>query len=235
MDEQGQAAAKRAAGYEAAERVKDGMVIGLGTGSTVFYAMERLKERIGSGLTIAGVPTSFQTAMRARGYGIPLTALDATPVLDLAIDGADQVDPAFRLIKGRGAAHVREKVVAAAAKTFIVVVDESKMTDQLSASVPVEVIPFAAPTVLATLRSMGGIPAIREGTKKDGPVISDNGNIILDCDFGRIQNPENLERALRCIPGVVDCGLFTGMTGKTQVIVGSKRGCRILTSPDIIP
>jgi ribose 5-phosphate isomerase A len=235
MDDQAQAAAKREAGYRAAEMVKPGMVIGLGTGSTVFYAMERLKERIAAGLAIEGVPTSLQAAMRAREYGIPLTTLDEYPVIDLAIDGADQVDPAFRLIKGRGAAHTREKCVATAANRFIVVIDESKITRQLDAPVPVEVIPFAATPVQARLRSMGGSPVIRQGVKKDGPVITDNGNIIIDCSFGAIDRPGDLEQALCCIPGVVDCGLFTRLTKKTLVIAGSEKGCRILPSPDIVP
>jgi ribose 5-phosphate isomerase A len=234
MDDQAQAAAKREAGYRAADMVTAGMVIGLGTGSTVLYAMERLKSRIAAGLALQGVPTSLQAALRAREYGIPLTTLDEHPVLDLAIDGADQVDPAFRLIKGRGAAHTREKCVAAAAGRFIVIVDESKMTARLDAPVPVEVIPFAATPVQASLRSMGGSPVIRQGIKKDGPVITDNGNIIIDCSFGVIEKPGDLEQALCCIPGVVDCGLFTKLTKKTLVIAGSKKGCRVLDSPDII-
>jgi len=235
MADQAQAAAKREAGYRAADMVTAGMAIGLGTGSTVFYVMERLKERITAGLEIQGIPTSLQAAMRAREYGIPLTTLDECPAPDLAIDGADQVDPAFRLIKGRGAAHTREKCVAAAAGRFIVIVDESKMTAQLDAPVPVEVIPFAATPVQISLRSMGGSPVIRQGIKKDGPVITDNGNIIIDCSFGAIEKPGDLEKRLCCIPGVVDCGLFTRLTKKTLVIAGSEKGCRILASPDIVP
>ncbi len=128
MDESAEAlnAAKRAAGYLAADMVRDGMVIGLGTGSTVYYALERLSGRISDGLQVSGVPTSFQTARRAREYGIPLTTLDEDPVLDLAIDGADQVDMHLRLIKGRGAALTREKCVAAASRSFVVIIDEQK-------------------------------------------------------------------------------------------------------------
>lgn len=235
MADQTQAAAKREAGYRAADMVLPGMVIGLGTGSTVFYAMERLGERIAGGLEIRGIPTSLQAAMRAREYGIPLTTLDENPAPDLAIDGADQVDPAFRLIKGRGGAHAREKCVAAAAGRFIVIVDESKMTSRLDAPLPVEVIPFAATPVLVSLRAMGGSPLIRQGVKKDGPVITDNGNIIIDCSFGALEEPGGLEQRLCCMPGVVDCGLFTRLTKKTLVIAGSEKGCRILTSPDIVP
>jgi ribose 5-phosphate isomerase A len=231
MDDQAHTASKREAGYRAAELVQPGMVIGLGTGSTVFFAMERLKERIAGGLNIQGIPTSLQAATRAREYGIPLTSLDEYPEPDLAIDGADQVDPKFRLIKGRGAAHTREKCVAAAAKQFIVVIDESKLTRQLDAPVPVEVIPFAATPVVARLKSMGGLPVIRQGVKKDGPVITDNGNIIIDCSFGRIDSPEKLEHDLCSIPGIVENGLFTRFTKKTLVIAGS----RLLTLSDVVP
>jgi len=235
MDDLAVNTAKQKAGYSAADMVQSGMVIGLGTGSTVFYAMERLKERIAAGLEVQGIPTSLQAAMRAREYGIPLTTLDDYPEPDLAIDGADQVDPVFRLIKGRGAAHTREKCVAAAAKKLIIVIDESKLTRHLDAPVPIEVIAFAATPVLIRLRSMKGEPSIRQGVKKDGPVITDNGNIIIDCSFGRIDVPEKLEQSLSCIPGTVENGLFTRFTKKTLVITGAKNGCRILTSADIIP
>lgn len=235
MDVQSVNAAKRAAGYRAADMVRDGMVIGLGTGSTVFFAMERLRERIDAGLVIRGVPTSYQAALRACEYGLPLTTLDEDPVLDLAIDGADQVDPRFRLIKGRGAAHTREKCVAAAAQQFVVVVDESKMVPRLDAPVPIEVLPFAATPVMAQLVSMGGKPAVREGIQKDGPVITDNGNFVIDCSFGAIDKPEELEQSLAGITGIIESGLFTGFTNKTMVIIGDQKMCRILRSTDIIP
>jgi ribose 5-phosphate isomerase A len=190
--------------------------------------MERLKERISSGLAITGVATSFQTAIRARECGIPLTTLNEYPALDLAIDGADQVDPEFRLIKGRGAALTREKCVAAAARQFIVVVDESKLTPCLDAPVPLEVLPFAVRPVIARLEAMRGSPVIREGVKKDGPVITDNGNCVIDCEFGPIGNPEELEASLALIPGLFESGLFTAFTKKTKVIVGDEKKCRIL-------
>ena len=228
------AAAKRAAGYHAADMVEDGMVIGLGTGSTVFYMMERLSGRVRNGLFISGVPTSFQTAMRARECGIPLTTLDDNPMLDLAIDGADQVDPALRLIKGRGAAHTREKCVAAAAYRFVVVVDEAKLVPRLSGLVPIECIPFALKPVMNELRGLGGVPILRDGIKKDGPVITDNGNYIVDCRFDEIGNPEELEATIAMIPGIVESGLFTGFTEKTTIIVGNKKKCRVISSPDIV-
>ncbi len=222
------AAAKRAAGYKAAEMVKDGMIIGLGTGSTVMYTMERLSQRMHEGLKISGIPTSFQTAIRAREYGIPLTTLDDYPVIDLAIDGADEVDPQLRLIKGRGAAHTREKCVAAAARQFIVVVDEQKMVPRLDAQVPVEIIPFAIRPVMDQLRAMGCVPVLREGVKKDGPVITDNMNFILDAKFTTITEPDKLEASIGLIPGVVESGLFCGFTQKTTVIVGGEKICRII-------
>ncbi len=214
-------AEKKDAGCRAADMIKDGMAVGLGTGSTVFYAMERLGERIQSeGLTICGVPTSHQTAMRAEEYGIPLTTLSLHPVLDCAIDGADQVSPEKYLVKGRGAALLREKVVAGAAERFIVVIDPAKETQVLSAAVPVEILPFAWGSVCRQLASLGGEPLMRNGVKKDGPVISDNGNYIFDCAFGEISRPQELESAINEIPGVLENGIFTRLALKTTVIVG---------------
>jgi ribose 5-phosphate isomerase A len=221
--------AKQAAGIRAAEMVEEGMVIGLGTGSTVLFAMQQLSREVRDGLDITGVPTSFQAAMRARELGIPLTTLDDHPVLDLAIDGADQVDPGFRVIKGRGAAQLREKCVAAAAGRFIIVADPGKIVRVLDAAVPLEVLPFAVTPVLSALRGLGGEPVLREGQKKDGPVITDNGNMVIDCRFGLIPRPEQLELTLTTIPGVLSCGIFSGFTEKTTVIVGDVAGARVLT------
>jgi ribose 5-phosphate isomerase A len=216
-------AAKKDAGICAANMVKDGMIVGLGTGSTVFFAMERLGERIKTeGLRILGVPTSNQTAMRAEEYGIPLTTLTLHPDLDLAIDGADQVDPEKRMIKGRGAAHLREKIVADAAKQFVVVIDSGKEVTGLDAAVPVEILPFAYGSVAKKLRELGGTPVMRNGVKKDGPVISDNGNYVIDCVFSEIADPAALEVAINNIPGILENGIFAGMTGKTVVIVGGR-------------
>ena len=213
--------AKRNAGYRAADLVKDGMIVGLGTGSTVFFAMERLGERIRSeGLRIFGVPTSNQTAMRAEEYGIPLTTLSLHPVLDIAIDGADQVTPSKQMIKGRGAAHLREKIVADAAKQFVVVIDSAKEVPVLDAAVPIEILPFAYGSVCKKLVELGGEPVMRNGVKKDGPVISDNGNYIFDCAFGKVDDPALLESAINSIPGVLENGVFAKMTEKTIVIVG---------------
>ena len=220
------AAAKRRAGYEAADMVADGSVIGLGTGSTVFFMIEHLSSRVREGLDVRGIPTSYQTAIRAREYGIPLTTLDDHPVIDIAIDGADQVDPGLLLIKGRGAAHTREKCVAAAAMKFVVVIDETKLVPALSGQVPVEVIPFAARPVMDQLRGLGCLPFIREAVRKDGPVITDNGNFIVDCRFPEIADPAQLESAIAAIPGVVESGLFTAFSEKTVVIAGGNKKCK---------
>ena len=227
--------AKRAAGYHAAEMIEDGMVVGIGTGSTVYFTIERLAERVKHGLTIMGIPTSFQTALRARGSGIPLTTLDDNPVIDIAVDGADEVDPGLRLIKGRGEAHLREKCVAAAAKHFVIVVDEQKMVKKLgAAAIPVEVLPFAVMPVLQELRGLECVPVIREAVRKDGPVITDNANFIVDCRFTSIRNPEKLEAALASIPGVIESGLFCGFVKKTTVIIGSQKKVKVISSADII-
>jgi ribose 5-phosphate isomerase A len=215
--------------------ITDGMVVGLGTGSTVYYMIERLSTRVKKGLEVSGIPTSFQTALRAREAGISLTTMDDHPVIDIAIDGADEVDPKLRLIKGRGAAHLREKCMAAASKRFVVVVDEQKIVKNLgTAAVPVEVLPFAVMPVLNDLRGLGCEPIIREAMKKDGPVITDNGNFIVDCKFSAIKNPEKLEAAIAAIPGVVESGLFCGFTKKTTVIVGGIKKCTVIASPDIV-
>jgi ribose 5-phosphate isomerase A len=220
---------KRIAGCYAADLVEDGTVIGLGTGSTMAYAMERLAARIHQGLRIRGIPTSFQAEMLARTLEIPLTTLDEYPEPDMALDGADQVDEHLRMIKGRGAALTREKIMAAAARELIIVVDESKWVPALNALVPVEVIPFALRPVILGIQSIGGEPVIRTGLRKDGPVITDNGNFILDCSFGSIDHPEETEGLLSLMPGVLSCGLFCEFVDKTTVILGGDQGCREIT------
>jgi ribose 5-phosphate isomerase A len=215
---------KRAAGREAVERVEDGMVVGLGTGSTVLYAMERLAERIDGGLTVTGIPTSYQAEIRARALGIPLATLQDYPSPDMAIDGADLVDSGKRLIKGRGAALAREKCVAHAAGRLVIVVDGAKCVHELAGIVPVEVLPFALLPVARRVEDLGGRQRLREGSGKDGPVVTDNGNFILDCTFTHIPDPGELEMTLDSIPGVISSGLFTRVAGKTEVIVGKAGG-----------
>ena len=219
-------AAKQAAGRTAASLVRDGMRLGLGTGSTAAHALEAIGTRIREdGLTVEGVATSFEAERRARACGIPLTTLDHDPDLDLVIDGADEVDEALRLIKGRGGAHAGEKVVATQAERFVVVVDPSKLVDRLGeqAPLPVEVLPMAVTPVSRALEDLGATPELRVGTAKDGPVVTDQGLWILDAHFPEgIADPTALNRALGTRPGVLDHGLFLDLA--TDVIVGRPDG-----------
>ena len=215
--------AKRRAGERAAEEVADGFVVGLGTGSTTAYAIEALGRAVADGLEVKGVPTSFQSRRLALEVGIPLTTLDAVETVDLAIDGADQVaddpdaDACGALIKGGGAAHTREKLVDAAADRFVVVVDPSKLSPTLDRPVPVAVLPDAHTVVADRIRDLGGEPTLREATDKDGPVVTDDGSLVLDCAFGRIEDPDGLATRLSSIPGVVEHGLFVGLADTAYV------------------
>lgn len=213
---------KQEVGKAAAARVQSGMIVGLGTGSTTAYAIESLGDRLKSGdlKDIKGIPTSFQASVLAKQYGIPLTTLDEVDHIDIAIDGADEVDPQHNLIKGGGAAHTREKIVDALAEQFIVVVDSSKIVDRLGSTfpVPVEVIPLAMTPVMRAIEKLGGKPELRMGVKKAGPVITDQGNMVIDVKFDSIDNPGELEKTLNNIPGVLENGLFVGVTD--LVLVG---------------
>jgi len=219
-------AAKQAAAEAAVRLVDDGMCLGLGSGSTTAYALEFLGRRIqDEGLDVRGVPTSFATERRARRHGIPLTTLDDDPTLDLALDGADEVDDAFRLIKGGGGAHSREKVVAHQAERFVVLVDPTKEVERLGTHfpVPVEVLPMAATPVMQTLEDAGATPTLRTSGAKDGPVVTDQGLWIIDAEFpDGIAAPEDLDRRLNDRPGVLDHGLFLDMA--TEVLVGHPDG-----------
>lgn len=202
--------AKRNAGESAAAAVEDGMVVGLGTGSTTAHAIRALGRMVDSGLEVRGVPTSFQSRQLAQQEGIPLTDLDTVSRIDVAIDGADQF-AGGDLIKGGGAAHAREKIVDGAADRFLVVVDPSKAAERLHHPVPVEVLPAARTTVADDVRRLGGDPTLRDAERKDGPVVTDNGNLVLDCEFGEIDSPGDLAADLSAIPGAVEHGLFVGM------------------------
>lgn len=211
---------KQVTGEKAAQLAKNNMVVGLGTGSTTAFAIKELGRRVDSGLNILGVPTSYQAAFLAAECGIPLTTLDEHPVLDIDIDGADQV-AGFTAIKGGGAAHTREKIVALSSKKFVVVVDESKCTDVLTHPVPLEVLPFARKLVLKQVERLGGKAGLRMGVSKDGPVITDNGNFIMDADFGKIEDPAYLGEQLSQCTGIVEHGIFTGVD---TVYIGKKDG-----------
>ncbi|MBD1998615.1 ribose-5-phosphate isomerase RpiA [Leptolyngbya sp. FACHB-671] len=207
---------KQQVGKAAADRVQSGSIVGLGTGSTTAFAIQHLGDRLKSGdlKDIKGIPTSFQASVLAKQYGIPLTTLDEIDQIDIAIDGADEVDPQKNLIKGGGAAHTREKVVDSLAKLFIVVVDSSKLVDRLGSTfaLPVEVLPMAITPVTKAIEALGGKPELRMGVKKDGPVITDQGNMVLDVTFEAIADPAELEKTLNNIPGVLENGLFVGVT-----------------------
>jgi len=203
--------AKRAAGRAAAELVEDGMILGLGTGSTAhWFIVETAARARAHGFHLRGVPTSRASEELAVREGIPIVELGSDGV-DLAVDGADAVDPQLRLIKGGGGAHVREKIVAAAARRFVVVVDSAKLRDDLTGALPVEVVPFGIGRTLAAL-SEAGAPFALRCSAEGAPLISDNGNLLADGDFGTIEDPESLAERLDAIPGVVGHGLFLGMT-----------------------
>jgi ribose 5-phosphate isomerase A len=211
---------KKAAALAAADLVPDNAVVGLGSGSTLVYFIEELGLRVRQGrLHIAGVPTSYQARLLAKECGIPLYDPMDIERVDIAVDGADEVDPLGNLIKGAGGAHVIEKLVAACATRFVVVVDESKRVTTLGerTSVPLEVIAPALSFVMGRVRELGGQPKIRSGNGKLGPVISDLGHLIVDVAFGPITDPARLDQQLNSLPGVLDHGLFVGMTD--QVIV----------------
>jgi len=201
-------AAKRRAGESAAATVDDGALVGLGSGSTAAHAIRALGREVDAGLDIEGVPTSFQAREVAVEAGIELTTLDETGGrLDVAIDGADQFAGAD-LVKGGGGAHAREKVVDTAADRLLVVADPTKEADVLDHSVPVEVLPDARTTVAAAVRELGGQPELRRAERKSGPVVTDNGNLVLDCDFGAMPDPGGLAADLAALPGAVAHGLF---------------------------
>ncbi len=217
---------KKRAAEASLKFVKDGMVLGLGTGSTARHVLEGLSRKIAEGWHLQGVPTSLATAEAAKMLGIPLTSLEEHPRLDLAIDGADEVDPKLDLIKGMGGALFREKIVAAASKRFIVVVDDTKVVSRLGTKtpVPVEVHPFGWRTVKTALEGLGARVEMRT---RDGQTFrTDNGNHILDARFGPIKSPARLARDLDAIPGTVAHGLFLGMAD--IVLVGTDKGVRTL-------
>ncbi len=213
---------KCAAGIAASRMVESGMVVGLGTGSTVAYTIKELGRRVREeGLEILGVVTSYQSEILAIEAGIPLATLAQHPELDIAIDGADQIDSKLHAIKGGGAAHTREKIVSASARHFLVVADESKTSTQLDKAVPVEVLPFAKTLVINKIKELGGKPELRSALKKDGPVITDNGNFVLDVNFGVINDPETLAFKLSSIPGVIEHGIFSNVD---ELYIGKKDG-----------
>ncbi|WP_308603588.1 ribose-5-phosphate isomerase RpiA [uncultured Fibrobacter sp.] len=209
---------KKNAGILAANKIESGMTVGLGTGSTAAYMVARLGERVqNEGLKITAVSTSWSTTIQCRQLGIPLMDLGDAEHLDIAIDGADEIDPQKNLIKGRGAAHLLEKIVASMADTYIIIADNGKKVKQLGEkfAVPLEILPGAIGAVSAKVKKLGALVTVRLGAPgKDGPVISDSGNLIADAKFGPITDPEKLDFELNRIPGLLGHGLFIGMTDK---------------------
>ena len=207
---------KESVAIEAIQYIEDDMKVGLGTGSTMYYAVKHLGERVKEGLNIVCVPTSEKTAEWAEKFEIPLSDFSEIRSLDIAIDGADEVDENLQLIKGGGGALLREKIVADAAKKFIVIVDESKVVKTLGKfKLPIEVIPFGWKITAQSIESLGCKAILRK--KEEEIFVTDNQNYILDCDFLVFHHPEQLNHALKSVVGVVETGLFINMTKKVLV------------------
>ncbi len=214
---------KKLAGEKAVEQIKDEMIVGLGTGSTVEYTLRKLGELVRNGLKIQAIPTSIQTKRIAQEEKIPLTTIEEHPEIDITIDGADEVDSFLNLIKGGGGALTREKIIAFNSKKLIIIVDDSKVVKALGIDfpLPVEVVKFGWTATKKTLESLD-CEVVRREVMPGEPFITDNGNYILDCDFEYIKEPEQMEIAINNIPGVVENGLFINLAH--QVIVGGKQG-----------
>lgn len=216
---------KERAARSAVAQVQHGQILGLGTGSTAAKALQVLAERIRTEkLEVLGVPTSLATQKEAERLGIALTTLEVHPELDLAFDGADQVDAQLAVIKGYGGALLREKIVARCAKRFLVMVDGTKLADTLRLAVPVEVLLFGLGAAWTRLEALGGKPRLRMAGETT--YVSDNGNPILDVDFGVIQDPASLAARLDAIPGVMDHGLFVGLVDELHI--GDEDGARVV-------
>ncbi|MDR4500565.1 MAG: ribose-5-phosphate isomerase RpiA [Nitrospirales bacterium] len=220
---------KRAAAEKSLEFIQDGNIVGLGTGTTVRYLLEALAVRVKEGLRIQGVPTSRSTAALATELHIPILSDDEAWDIDVAIDGADEVDPHFNLIKGGGGALLREKIIASTAKKFVVIVDHAKLVTVLGSSfpLPVEVTPFGWPNTVRQIEHLGYQASPRQ---RDGKLfVTDNQNYILDLHGGTISNPWGLTQQLNAIPGVVENGLFVGLT--SALVVASPQGISVRRSP----
>jgi len=215
---------KKAAAERAVQFVRSGMTVGLGTGSTAYYAIEALGRKVAEGMEIVGVATSTGTEQLAKKFGVPLVPLDDVKLIDVTIDGADEVDPSFNLIKGMGGALLREKVVAFASLEEIIIVDDSKLVYELGmrSPLPVEVACFGHKLTKQALESLG-CKARLMGAEK--PFKTDNGNLIYECRFERIEDPESLEIEIHLIPGVVESGLFIDLA--TKVVIGQDDGVQL--------
>ncbi|MEM2226552.1 MAG: ribose-5-phosphate isomerase RpiA [Candidatus Bathyarchaeia archaeon] len=213
-------AAKRAAAERASALVRSGQLVGLGSGSTIALVVEALAKRVvEEGLRAEFVPSSYQIQLLAMERGLRVVDFLGVDRIDLAIDGADQVDRDLNLVKGKGGALTREKILDAFASELVIVVDEGKLSDRLGVGqpIPIEILPFALPLAMREIKRLGGRPSLRLGTGKVGPVVTDNGGFILDADFGPIDDPKRLDADLRAIPGVVETGIFAGMAHEVYV------------------
>ncbi len=221
---------KEQAAREAVRYVKDGMVVGLGSGSTASIAIKLMGEMVRDGLDIVGVPTSKESEALGQGSGIRISDLNEHPRVDVTIDGADEVDPALNLIKGLGGALVREKIVAAATALEVIVIDDSKLVEFLcqKSPLPVEIVTFSHRAVMGRLESLGCEAKLR--MRGGEPFVSDNGNYIADCRFPRIDDPQEMESRINLVPGVVDNGLFVRLAAK--VVVASPGGVRTMDRED---
>jgi ribose 5-phosphate isomerase A len=224
---------KKLAGEKAVDHIEDGMIIGLGTGSTIEYALRKIGKLCREGLDIKGIPTSIHTKRIANEEKIPLTTLDENPVIDLTIDGADEVDSNLNLIKGGGGALTREKIIAFNSKKVIIVIDDSKIVKCLGIdfSLPVEVVKFGWTSTKKTLEGFDCEVELRKVMGEE-PFITDNSNYILDCEFERIEEPAQMEIDINSIPGVVENGLFIGLVD--EVIVGGKQGISTLNKEAVV-
>lgn len=218
---------KNAAIKAVEDNVKKGMVLGIGSGSTIVYAVKEIgRINKAKNLNLKCIPTSFQSYQLIIDNKLELVSLDQYPEIDIDFDGADEVDLDLNLIKGGGGCHVQEKIIASNARKLIIIVDFRKKSRNLGENwrngIPIEVIPMAYVAVMNKLKEIGGSPILRMAQKKMGPVVSDNGNFIIDADFGIIKNPSEINNLLKQIPGIVDTGLFIAMT--SSVYIGQKDG-----------
>ena len=217
---------KEKAAESASSLISDGMLVGLGTGSTAEIVIREIGNRIKTEeFEILGVPTSLRTEMMAIECGIPITTLSEHPSLDICIDGADQVDSELNLIKGGWGSHTREKIVSYAAKKLVICVEEEKIMEQLSKPVPLEVLPYAVKIVEKQVKKLGGEPALRSEGTRGGYSVTEHGNLVIDADFGVIHNPKEMSAALSSVVGSLEHGIFTNAA---EVHVGNEKGVRVL-------
>ncbi len=217
---------KEKAAESASSLISDGMVVGLGTGSTAEIVIREIGNRIKTEeFEILGVPTSLRTEMMAIECGIPITTLSEHPSLDICIDGADQVDSELNLIKGGWGSHTREKIVSYAAKKLVICVEEEKIMEQLTKPVPLEVLPYAVKIVEKQVNKLGGKPALRSEGTRGGYSVTEHGNLVIDADFGVIHNPKEMSAALSSVVGSLEHGIFTNAA---EVHVGNEKGVRVL-------